>query len=161
MRKLLFLLLISLPVYLVSSLYFMDKEYFLCPIKYQRDIVIRSDSKGDGVFAAERSGRRLHKGLDLLAALDTQILASRSGKVIAATQNNGMGKYIILQHPDNLTTLYGHLSKIYVAKDKFVRQGEIIAAVGKTGNANSPGIQPHLHFEVRKDGIPQDPLEYL
>ncbi|MCX5703725.1 MAG: M23 family metallopeptidase [Candidatus Omnitrophica bacterium] len=161
MKKLLSFLLIVLPVYLVFSLYFLDKDYFLCPIKYQRDIVVRSDLRGNGLFAAERSGRRLHKGLDLFAVIDTQILASRSGRVIAATQNNGMGKYVILQHANNLTTLYGHLSKIYVAKNEFVRQGEVIASVGKTGNANSPDIQPHLHFEVRKDGIPQDPLEYL
>ena len=161
MKKLLSFLLIALPVYLVFSLYFLDKDYFLCPIKYQRDIVVRSDLRGNGLFAAERSGRRMHQGLDLFAVIDTQVLASRSGRVIAATQNNGMGKYVILQHPNNLTTLYGHLSKIHVAKNEFVRQGEVIASVGKTGNANSPDIQPHLHFEVRKDGIPQDPLEYL
>lgn len=161
MKKILFILLVALPTYLIFSLYYMDREYFLSPIKYKSGIIIRSDSRGDGVFSAERSGRRMHKGLDLFAVIDTQVLASRSGRVIVATQNNGMGKYVILQHPNNLTTLYGHLSKIYVAKNEFVRQGEVIASVGKTGNANYPDIQPHLHFEVKKDGIPQDPLEYL
>lgn len=161
MRKLLFLLLIALPVYLVFSLYFQDKDYFLCPIKYQRGIVIRNDSRGNGFFAAERSGRRTHRGLDLFAAIDTPVLAARSGRVIAATQNNGMGKYIIIQHPDNINTLYGHLSKVYVAQNKSVRQGEVIGCVGKTGNANYSDILPHLHFEVKESGTPQDPMEYL
>jgi len=161
MKKVLLFLLIILPIYLVWSLNFLDRSYFISPIEYKRDIVIRSDGRGDGLFAAERSGRRMHQGLDLLAPIDTPVLAIRAGRVIRATQNNGMGKYVIIQHPDNITTLYGHLSKIFVNENKFVRQGDIIGAVGKTGNANYPGIQPHLHFEVRDKGVPLDPLDYL
>jgi murein DD-endopeptidase MepM/ murein hydrolase activator NlpD len=88
-------------------------------------------------------------------------MASRSGMVVRAERNKGMGNFIIIRHPGNLTTLYGHLSQIYVRPRQFVRQGEVIGAVGKTGNANYSDIQPHLHLEVRKGSAPQDPLEYL
>jgi murein DD-endopeptidase MepM/ murein hydrolase activator NlpD len=161
MKKVLLFLLVILPIYLLISLYFLDKHYFLCPIEYKSDILIRCDSRGDGFFASRRSGNRTHEGIDLFAEMSSPVLAARSGRVIAARENRGMGKYIIIRHPDNITTIYGHLSKISVAQHKFVRQGEIIGEVGKTGNANYRDIQPHLHFEVRKGGIPQDPLEYL
>lgn len=161
MKKTLLFLLIILPFYLSASLYFLDKHSFSCPIEYKGDIVIRSDTRGDGSFAAERGGNRLHNGIDLFAEIGTPILAVRSGRVIAATHNNGMGNYIIIRHPGNIITIYGHLSRIYVSQNNFVRQGDIIGAVGKTGNANYRDIQPHLHFEVRKDGVPVDPVEYL
>jgi len=143
------------------NLYFLDKDYFLCPIEYKRGIIIRNDNRGDGIFAANRSGRRIHQGVDLWANIGIPVLASRSGRVIAAKQNHGMGNYVIIQHPGNIATVYGHLSKIEVANNQFVRQGQVVGLVGKTGNANFCDIQPHLHFEVRKNNIPQDPMEYL
>lgn len=161
MKKILLFFLIVLPVYLFISLYFLDKHYFLCPIEYKRDIIIRSDSRGDGLFGAERSGGRKHQGLDLSAEVGTPVLAVRAGIVAAAKQNSGMGKYVIIKHAADIITVYGHLSKISVAKGQVIRQGQVIGRVGKTGNANFRGIQPHLHFEVRRNGIPQDPLRYL
>lgn len=161
MKKALLFLLIFLPIYLLIGLYFLDKDYFLCPIEYKRDIIIRSDRRGDGSFAAERNGNRIHEGVDLLASIGTPVLASRAGIVVAARYSQGMGNFIIIHHPGNITSIYGHLSKIYVTKGEFVRQGEVIGAVGKTGNANFRDIQPHLHFEVKKAGISQNPLEYL
>jgi murein DD-endopeptidase MepM/ murein hydrolase activator NlpD len=116
---------------------------------------------GDGLFGSHRKGNRLHQGIDFFAPVGTPILASRSGIVISTKRNPGMGNYIIIRHSPALITIYGHLSRIYVTKGKFVRQGEIIGAAGKTGNANYQGILSHLHFEIRKNGIPQDPLEYL
>jgi len=161
MKKIFLFLLIFLPIYLFISLYFLDKAYFLSPVEYKRDIIIRSDNRGDGFFAADRSGNRIHEGIDLFAKIGTPVLASRGGMVMAAGENNGMGKYVIIKHSDNITTRSGHLSRIYVHKNEFVCQGQVIGAVGKTGNANLRDIQPHLHFEIRKNGIPQDPLEYL
>jgi len=154
-------LLIALPLFLLAGLYFLDKDYFLCPIEYKAGIVVRSDKRGSGLFGAERSGMRLHQGIDLLAPVGRHVLASRSGRVLAATRNHGMGKYVIIGHGAKMITIYGHLSEIYVSRGKFVRQGQLIGAVGKTGNANYRDIQPHLHFEVRKNGVSQDPLEYL
>ncbi len=161
MKKVFVFLLLVLPLGFAAVFWFLDKSYFLCPVEYQRDIVVRCDGRGDGFFGAERSGRRLHEGIDLYAAVGTPVLAARSGKVIAARHTRGMGNFVIIRHWGNITTIYGHLSKIYVSKGRFVRQGDVIGAVGKTGNANYRGIMPHLHFEVRKNGVPQDPLEYL
>jgi len=161
MKKVLLFLLIILPIYLSISIYFLDKNYFICPIEYKKDIVIRNDSRGDGFFAANRNGNRIHQGIDLFGAIGTPVMASLSGKVVVASQNRGMGNYIILKHLGNLVTIYGHLSNIYVKQGALVRQGQLIGEVGKTGNANLRSILPHLHFEIRKNGTPQDPLEYL
>ncbi len=141
--------------------YFLDKNYFLCPVEYGGNIVVRSDNRGSGFFGADRNGNRVHQGIDLFARVATPVLASRSGRVSSAARNHGMGNYVVIRHADNIATIYGHLSKIYVARGQFVRQGDVIGRVGKTGNANYRDIQPHLHFEVRRQGLAQDPLEYL
>ena len=162
MKKLWLFLLLALPLYLAVSICFLDKDYFLSPIEYQGDILIRSDSKGNGLFASSRKGRRMHRGLDLFAPVGSPVFASRSGMVVVTRdEKRGMGKYVVIRHPGKLTTLYGHLSEIYVHRYEFVRQGALIGRVGKTGNARSSAIQPHLHFEVRKNSLPQDPLDYL
>ena len=72
-----------------------------------------------------------------------------------------MGNYIIISHRDNIITIYGHLSNIFVRKNDYVRQGQVIGTVGKTGNARAVDMLPHLHFEVRKNGVPVDPLDYI
>ena len=142
-------------------LYLLNKKSFLCPIAYHRDMIIRVDSGGDGFFAADRSGNRLHQGVDLLADIGEPVLAPRSGWVTAAKGSKGMGNFIVIRHSASIATIYGHLSRIDVKKGDFVRQGQVIGAVGKTGNARGRIIEAHLHFEVRKGGVPQDPLEYL
>lgn len=161
MKKILLIILILVTTTVFLGLASMDKQYFICPIEYQSDIIIRNDHRGEGLFATSRSGRRMHQGVDLFAPVGTPILAAKNGKVISATQNKGMGKYIIIRHKNNMTSIYGHLSKILVHKDDSVHQGQIIGSVGKTGNARFRDIFPHLHFEIRKNGIPQDPLEYI
>jgi len=160
-KKLLLIILIFICIGVFVGLIGMDKQYFICPIKYKSDIIIRNDNRGDGLFAASRSGRRMHKGLDLLADVGTFVYAAKSGEVVSATQNKGMGKYIIIRHRDNLITIYGHLSNIFVRKGESLRQGQVIGSVGKTGNARGSGMLPHLHFEIRKNGVPVDPLEYI
>ncbi len=157
----LIIILIVLPFYLGVTFYFLDKVYFLCPVHYNGDMVIRCDSRGDGTFAARRNGRRVHNGIDLLSEIGTPVFACRSGRARVAEQKDGMGNYVILYHQGDFNTTYGHLSAVGVRNGVFVRQGEFIGRVGKTGNANHPDIQSHLHFEIRKDGIPQDPMEYL
>jgi len=160
-KKVLLIILILICVAVFLGLTGMDKQYFICPIKYKSDIIIRNDNRGDGLFASSRSGRRIHKGLDLLADVGTVVYAAKSGKVVSATQNKGMGKYIIIRHRDSIITIYGHLSNIFVRKNDYIRQGQVIGSVGKTGNARAAGMLPHLHFEIRKNGVPLDPLEYI
>lgn len=161
MRKIFFLLFIILIVFLVIGSLFFDRKYFLCPIDYHGDFVVRNDGRGDGFFGAERNGKRLHNGIDLLADIGTPVMAARSGIVASAQRNHGMGNYVIIKHRAGLSTIYSHLQQILVKKGQHVRQGHIIGTVGKTGNAAFKDILPHLHFEVRKDGLPQDPLDYL
>jgi len=160
-KEFLFIILILICVVVFLGLTGTDKQYFICPIDYKSDIIIRNDNRGDGLFASSRNGRRMHKGLDLLADVGTVVCAAKSGKVVSATQNKGMGKYIIIRHRDNYITIYGHLSNIFVRKDDYLRQGQVIGSVGKTGNARAADILAHLHFEIRKNGVPQDPIEYI
>lgn len=160
-RRILLVFLILICVYVFLGISSLDKQYFVCPIEYKNDLIIRHDLRGNGSFASNRSGRRIHKGLDLLAKVGTPVYAAKSGKVISASQNPGMGKHVILRHREGMITIYGHLSSIAVQKGDYVRQGTVIGSVGKTGNAAARDMLPHLHFEVRKNGVPQDPLEYI
>ncbi len=161
MKKTFLLFLIFVLILIPLSISWVNKENFISPIYYSYDIIIRNDSRGDGFFAAKRSGSRVHNGIDLLANMGTPVLAARSGLVIEATSSKGMGNYVILKHSGGLTTIYGHLSSIDTKKGMLVRQGEIIGRVGKTGNANHPDMLPHLHFEIRRNNIPQDPSGFL
>jgi murein DD-endopeptidase MepM/ murein hydrolase activator NlpD len=99
-----------------------------------------------------------HSGIDIGAAAGTGVAAAASGKVVLASYSNyGYGNYVIVRHGDGSETLYGHLSRIYVALGQRVGQAEIIGAVGCTGWCTGP----HLHFEVRIGGVAVDPLPYL
>lgn len=160
-EKILLLILVALPVYLVAALSSLDKAYFISPVQNRGYLLIRNDTRGDGWFASKRSGRRLHNGIDLFGELGASVYAARSGRIIAATRNKGMGNYVIIRHANDLISIYGHLSEILVSRGQSVRQGAVVGRVGKTGNANFRDMQTHLHFEIRKSGIPQDPLEYL
>jgi hypothetical protein len=109
-----------------------------------------------GLFGTRR-GRR-HEGIDLAAKRGTLIRAAESGRVIYS--GNGLGAYgnvVIVRHSKRYVSVYAHNRKNRVRKGAFVDKGEVIAEVGKTGNATGY----HLHFEIRKDEHPRDPLDFL
>jgi murein DD-endopeptidase MepM/ murein hydrolase activator NlpD len=160
-KNFLFIFLVAFLIFIIPALYFVDKDYFVCPIEYEDDIIIRNDEMGKGVFGAPRSGGRRHKGIDLYAQVGTEIKAVRFAQVKEVGFHNKLGNFIYLRHPGNLITVYGHLQRFLVKAGQLVTQGEIIGYVGKTGNAKHPKILPHVHFEIRIDNTPVDPLEWL
>jgi murein DD-endopeptidase MepM/ murein hydrolase activator NlpD len=101
--------------------------------------------------------RRFHAGLDFAASYGSTIRAADSGTVIFAGWYGGYGKAVIINHGKGITTLYGHTSELYVTEGQGVQRGQAIAAVGSTGLSTGP----HLHFEVRRDGTPINPADYL
>ena len=101
--------------------------------------------------------RRFHAGLDFAASYGTTIRAADSGTVIMAGWYGGYGKAVIINHGKGITTLYGHTSELYVSEGQTVQRGQAIASVGSTGFSTGP----HLHFEVRRDGTPVNPADYL
>lgn len=100
----------------------------------------------------------LHTGIDIAGSDGDPIAAFMKGKVIYADEISwGYGKHIIIDNGNNVTSLYGHLSDIYVKKDQEVQQGQIIGAEGSTGWSTGP----HLHLETRLFGIPVNPKVFL
>jgi murein DD-endopeptidase MepM/ murein hydrolase activator NlpD len=99
---------------------------------------------------------QMHEGIDIGAACGTPIHAAASGTVIYSGWEDGYGNFVVIDHGNGLATAYGHQSAIYVSGGS-VSQGQTIGAVGSTGH--STGC--HLHFEVRVNGSPVDPLGYL
>jgi murein DD-endopeptidase MepM/ murein hydrolase activator NlpD len=101
--------------------------------------------------------RKLHTGIDIAAASGTAIKAAGDGVVVFAGRWGGYGNCVILDHGGGVATLYGHCSRLAVSEGQNVTQGQSIAYVGSTGLSTGP----HLHFEVRRDGHPVDPMGYL
>lgn len=141
--------------------YYRDNGAWLSPLPGEPTLRIRRDRWGRGDFGAKRNGRRRHQGVDLLAEEGSAVVASRSGRVRVGNVPKGMGKFIVVTHRDRTKAIYGHLSEIYVKDRSRVRQGEVIGAVGKTGNASFEGVLPHLHFEVRREEEAVNPLPLL
>lgn len=104
----------------------------------------------------KRWGRQ-HNGIDLAANHGDQIRASRDGEVWLAGNIPGYGETVILVHGDGSRTLYAHSSRILVKPGQQVKQGQVIALVGSTGNSTGP----HLHFEIIVNDQPIDPIPHL
>lgn len=100
---------------------------------------------------------RFHAGVDIAAPGGTPIRAAADGTVTRAGWSGGYGNYTCLAHQDGLSTCYAHQSQILVRPGQRVRRDEVIGRVGTTGASTGN----HLHFEVRRNGEPTDPLPYL
>jgi murein DD-endopeptidase MepM/ murein hydrolase activator NlpD len=100
---------------------------------------------------------RMHQGIDIGVPYGTPIHAAAGGTVIYCGWEEGYGNFTVIDHGGNLATAYGHQSSIAVTCGQQVNQGDVIGYVGCTGHCTGP----HLHFEVRIDGNPVDPLGYL
>ncbi len=98
-----------------------------------------------------------HNGLDIAAREGTAVHAALAGEVSFAGTQGNFGRLVVLDHGRGLTTWYAHLKSFDVRRGQKIGQGEAIAESGSSGNARGP----HLHFEVRRDGKPIDPLVVL
>ena len=120
-----------------------------------KPVTTGSISSRYGVSSRIRSSN--HTGLDIAASSGTNIVAAASGTVIFSGWKGSYGYLIVISHGNGVETWYGHCQKLYVSEGKTVEAGEVIAAVGSTGNSTGP----HLHLEVRIDGTHVNPQNYL
>jgi murein DD-endopeptidase MepM/ murein hydrolase activator NlpD len=100
---------------------------------------------------------RLHHGVDVAAPTGTPVRAMKSGRVERAGPWGSYGLAVVISHGSNVRSLYAHLSRIDVAAGSRVSGGQVIGAVGATGNATGP----HLHFEIQRWGRAEDPVVLL
>jgi murein DD-endopeptidase MepM/ murein hydrolase activator NlpD len=98
-----------------------------------------------------------HLGIDIVASKGTEIKATADGIVRVAAREGQYGNLVVLEHPDGLSTRYGHLSKFKVKAQETVKKGQVIGFVGMTGRTTGP----HLHYEVRLNDRPVNPRPYL
>ena len=105
------------------------------------------------------SSRRVskHTGLDIAASTGTKIKAAAGGTVTFSGYKGSFGYMVVINHGNGIETYYAHCSKLYVTAGKQVNQGDVIAAVGNTGNSTGP----HLHLEVRVNGVAYNPQNYV
>jgi murein DD-endopeptidase MepM/ murein hydrolase activator NlpD len=103
-----------------------------------------------------RGGRR-HEGIDIAARAGTRIRAAEAGRVILSGKLGDYGRIVIIKHAGHYSSVYAHNRRNRVKQGAFVEKGDVIGEVGSSGNATGP----HLHFEIRRDRRPTDPLQYL
>lgn len=101
--------------------------------------------------------REFHKGIDYASPIGTPIVASDGGVVVQANVVSGYGLIIVVDHGGGFSTAYAHCSKLVAQVGQTVGQGELIALVGNTGRSTGP----HVHFEIRVNGVQQNPANYL
>jgi murein DD-endopeptidase MepM/ murein hydrolase activator NlpD len=98
-----------------------------------------------------------HPGLDIAVPEGTWVRAAGAGIVLDVGEDPVYGRFVTLDHGDGLVTLYGHASRTFVTEGQQIRRNEVIALSGNTGRSTAP----HLHFEVRRDGEPLDPTDFV
>ncbi len=105
-------------------------------------------------YSAERM---MHRGLDIATPYGQPVYAPSDGVVAFVGSGGGYGKELVLDHGYGVKTRYGHLSEVFVKRGEAVKRGARVAAVGNTGRSTGP----HLHYEVRVNGIPENPRKFI
>jgi murein DD-endopeptidase MepM/ murein hydrolase activator NlpD len=100
---------------------------------------------------------QMHEGLDISNRIGTPVIASANGIVSDIGNDTALGKAVVIFHGFGMTTRYGHLNKVFVKIGQRVKRGDKIAEIGMTGKTTGP----HLHYEVKLNGIPVNPLRYI
>ncbi len=134
-----------------------DQKAFLSALPTRKP-AIGYFTSGFGIRRAPFGGKvKMHEGLDIANHPGTPIKATADGVVTFANAKAGYGQTVILDHGYGLQTWYAHTRKVLVKNGQKIRRGDNIALLGNTGRSTGP----HLHYEVRVNGIPVDPLSYI
>ena len=130
----------------------MKKAFLRTPVEFTRISSRFDPGRLHPIFKTKRP----HRAVDYAAPMNTPIKASGDGRVKFAGWQNGYGNVVFIQHPNNIVTVYAHANKIRkgLKKGQRIRQGQVIAYVGKTGWATGP----HLHYEFRVNGVHRNPV---
>ena len=142
------------PAETVTGLYGVSAEesrWFLWPVEGSSVVSLSAP------YGLRAGTDYFHSGIDIPAERGTVVTAAAGGTVREAGVDTARGNYLILDHGDGLTTLYGHCQELRVKAGDTVEAGTCVALVGATGMATGP----HLHFEVRQDGEAQNPVAYF
>ena len=118
-----------------------------------REITSRFGNRPDPFFG----GLAMHAGIDFRAPTGTEIRSTGAGKVVTAGFSGGYGNMVEIDHGLGLTTRYGHMSRILVSEGDEIDPGQVLGLSGSTGRSTGP----HLHYEVRRNGDPVDPMRFL
>jgi natural product precursor len=111
----------------------------------------------DGKVSASTK-KRSHAGIDIVTKGENKVLSTADGVVIDAKfGEKGEGNYVLIKHSDGYTTFYSHLGEFTVKSGDIIKKGQSIGSIGNTGKA----INPHLHYEIRKNGQTVPPQDYL
>jgi murein DD-endopeptidase MepM/ murein hydrolase activator NlpD len=142
-------------------------EQLLEKLKRQRNLLARTPTirPAEGWITSRfgyrkspfTSRREMHKGLDISNRIGTPILAAADGVVSYVGKKGLYGNIVIIDHGHGLQTRYAHLSKTLKDKNERVKRGDVIAQMGNTGRSTGP----HLHYEVRLNGVPVNPSKYI
>ena len=126
-----------------------DRSPFIWPV---------DGTTGGGVSSSfGPRGETHHDGIDIAAPVGTPVRAARGGRVLYSDELRGYGNLLIIDHGDGYATVYAHNRTNLVKTGAVVRQGEVVAEVGETGDSS----QPNLHFEVRQQNVARNPVYYL
>ncbi len=134
-----------------------DQKAFLAAVPTRKP-AIGYFTSGFGIRKSPYGGRvKMHEGLDIANRIGTAIRSPADGVVTFADLKSGYGHTLIVDHGYGVETLYGHTRKIVVTRGQKIRRGDVVALLGNSGRSTGP----HLHYEVRVNGWPVDPLSYI
>lgn len=149
-------LLVEVKNYLNARREFIDSFPFAWPVARNGALSISSPfGFRNDVFGADAT--RFHQGIDIGGDTGEHVVATADGKVVTATYGELSGNLIVIEHKNDFTTRYAHMSKLLVKPGQKVQRGDTIGEIGSTGSSNGP----HLHYEIRHNDVPIDPMNYL
>jgi murein DD-endopeptidase MepM/ murein hydrolase activator NlpD len=148
---------IYVPMWPRRYSYEIMRDVYRYQTKLLPDMIIPTSGWVSRWYVGNDEGEASHPGVDIVAATGTPVRSALDGEVIFSGWDEIYGNVIRVQHNDSITTVYGHNDEILVNEGERVAKGKVIARVGNTGRSTAP----HLHFEVLKNGIAEDPELYV